>query len=1736
MSDTPPYFFSDTLCARFALDIQDAVEQARISLGQSQWLLGLTSEPATPDISAPRPEAYRLVTSDGSAVNAELAGALLFSSQDTGDTAVFLSTLTFGIERFEQRAALLTTLQQRFDDIGTQVVINAELVEGPLFEARTLSIMRQQARHLEGLWSQLHDLPDLRMAAGKAFQEGLIQRGAGAGIDVFSHLLQIVDSRPLTDRVLTAVVGTQYLADSALDEIVSERLPPGLFHQFMDHEGRALADPEASQFQQALSGAVSEIGTVYERLLADYWTSTQADGRTRRESVIHALAECFRQHLLASRADGSLSYAEYRRLLDLLPSHQAASDPQSVRVRRLSAVVAGQEPVKLVGLLLLDFPADASSGMYLYASLSGFRHFASSEQLVAFLTSDPARAALLFYSSLNDHIAVRTPGSVELYQELTTADFFSECMDSLIAMQQRNLRHVLGLPAIGFEQTPVRIDDALDIRAYLDGRLLSLQDPGRWRSSPVAFDQLWGASAAAAQSTVRISHEASDTWLGKLKKIETLLARQDALHVGVDGCMLHALNRYLAQVDGPRLDAQALWVVGTAGDEQPLPLLSVALDRACGHVQATRSAGQVLEGLTAPISDRPVRRLPVSLLEQMLTCVLKDFPARFERQVGEFFVKSSRYRDMTVHPGVLCGLIREYALRLELLMEKRIATLPESTLLRVQQVLDRPQRSMRAALGETRVEAYTLSISYDAHTPSITLPNTFVVGGALDPVLWSLGRGLTLFENVATLEQYVLSHLFGSTEGAPLSGLLNPPDRQALLAYFGRVQAPEVKLTLQRIDGHFIEALQHQEIERQQRTAADLYRQAVTWQLPSSTFNYLLSAAERDDRNRQALSNLGVAIQFIIYKAVVPVWISEAPMLDQVSLVEAMRRFYVICVGRKDFLFDIPGLYEYSQAQLIARLKADFPEQYLDPEAILVTLTHYVPVPAAPGQVPASIPAATQRISENLVEFAAKRFMSRQDGVISLASADGRPLPATLTPLYIRSLAESLDVAAGYRVLLTSALATTSPTYLERKQLFTEQMPALDTLRALVLRLRKELSDQAYRFIEGVLNMPDGVARLPVQGLKVVLSPLQLLPATQGWAPAVVANTYLIGPAEPHSGPWILYALMHDEFVFKEYPHRAALLEDIRTSASLQAFILSRIDSELRRIYDNGGFVEPHLPFSVESSFDVPWEQPPSVSLSIEPFEGNATELLFKGAVDALKLEVRQESVTNAEHRRSASQYLFSLGAEQIMTLMPGRLGVLIGVWQSQTLLNSSAVSAGEQRWGKAFSEFMAALSVMISARQNPRALDARLDEEVGTLAEEAGSDDPDENNPSPLEFSWSNISLTQQIRARLREFEFHTVALNALERDELMNTYNDLVTGSTYAAVDGKVFELRSDAEGWFIVAHGKIGPSVRLDENQRWRLDIQSGLKGGGGMVTHMYREIVDDDVDEAMVVNARGMSEIRRTYREMAQSIEEAHAQAQRYLENSLANLALRSPEGAADARVKRILAEFFSEKTPDDRLYEMTRTAVTDIYQALMDPSLSPIDSPRYVVGINRIGHESTSGFVIPADPHQRIFLTELFFHAPEYRFKISAMRSGDFRFGSHYRAAILVHELSHLALDTADIAYVDSQAPYLDLLDDASEHRKKLINQQVTLQQKTLSYNTDRSQLFSKLEDGEIRDLRRRDGEGKQAVLRITGKPTLDQARDVFYSDVQKRAKIMLKNADSLTLLITVLGRERFVPR
>lgn len=1446
-----------------------------------------------------------------------------------------------------------------------------------------------------------------------------------------------------------------------------------------------------------------------------------------RQFAIEALAETFRQELLRARANALVTQFEYRRLRALLASPGMSGNLiTQIRVESLYVDIAGHDPIRLAGIFLIEFPGLELRGLYLYSSAHGIARVNHRQQMDTYFTDARSREILLVHAGVADRPAIRSePGALTVRLQEMTGPVFDTQMDAIIALQKRNLWHVLSLPAVSYDQAAVRVDDALDIRGLLDHRLLSLNGSWRWKDESVDFEQVWADSGGRPRVPRGDLPAPSDTWADRVDNLDALVGQLPHLHPGVRACMYGELNRHLALVVETGLDARGLWI-GQVGANGLTPLLTFALERISGAEQGDIPDDWVAQRDSPTGQYETVVRLPTGLLNTILRRVCSDFAERYEKQVRRFSTLAWRRVDTQIRPDALSRRVRENALRLEVTIERRLQNVAAAALDMVQQVLDRPQASLREALGAERVDTYAVALSFDLGQAPLFLNNAFVLHNPdIDDryVMWAVGLGIGDFDSISRIESQILARLSRVDQCEQVLDLLSEADRTKLEDYLANHHSPVVRVILREIEADFFEAQLASEDQRRVLGTLCAYRDATAWRLSHSIFSNLLDAAEYSDINRKILNGLRAAIQTIVDITIVPSWVSEASPLDQAKLLIGLQRFYVACGLQEDFLFNIPTLHDYSRRLVSEKLKTDFPELELDPDSINVTLTHYVAAPVAPGDIPQSLPAATSQAAESLTGFAVNRFYAVQEGTLSVRMADGSAASPLLTPLYLRGMVRSLDVATGYLDLLQAAFTEDNPTYALRQRRFAEQMPTLDVLRAMVLKMQGGLSAEACRLVGAILEMPDGIARLPVGGYHAIISPLLLSPARHGWKPAAVMGTYVIAPAEPNPGPWVLYSLLGD-FVFKEYPDKAALLNDIHTSPTLQAYVLERLDKSVRKIYDHGGFQEPHLPFSTESSLDIPLNRPGPVTLRIEPDEGNALELLFKGMVATFMWRIGRKVVTNDQEWKRSSHYLFSLGVEQMLAFMPGRLGALVGIWQSQGLFNASAAAAGERRWGKALTEFTAAVSMLITSR-----------ELVHEDPVPSGAPHPVELTPF-VEFSWSKGALTPELRSRLRAFEAHDVALKNMRKNELFNTYRDDANGRVYVAVSGAVYELNYDRNRWYIVSDNVRGPAVKLGEDQKWVLDLDTGLRGGGGVVSRIKGSLVDTDANEILMVEAAGMPEIRHVSRAWAEFIEEGHAQARFYLENCLDNLTLRPPLNALDSRAQHIVSEFFSQRTPQAGLYDSIKQAVTKLYEELMHPSLSPIDSQRYVVGTNRRGHEPSNAFTFDRDPFKRIYLTERFFRPPVFRLKTRVQRAGSFNYASHYHAAILIHELSHQVLNTDDIAYVDSFAPFLDLLEDTPGYRLRVKTEQVAQQQKILSYNTDRSQLFKQLEEGLWRDLRRTDGDGKQTILRITGKRNLEQARDVFYADPGKRAQVILSNADSVALLVTLLGRERFAAR
>ncbi|UXZ94707.1 hypothetical protein K3169_20415 [Pseudomonas phytophila] len=1722
MSSTDsPWFYSGSLSSRLPLDIADALEAGRITDQQARWL-ELLVQPGDDQTSAPRVD--RLSRGDDGLIHAELAGALLISDATNLTPEVYLCSPLNGVERFSTRQELVAGLTARFGlRSGDPAQFEYEHIEGDVSGHRMLSIVDQQAQQLEQLSRCLQRLPSLRAAVGEALKQEVATRFPGSQLNVLTHIAQIKQADNGTQK--GAILGAQTLVDVAIRGFCGTPLISGIRQQWLDIEGNELTGEAASSWQRAVTRVSGTLTGVYENLLDDYWRTWVVDGMTRRDVLGQAYIGCFRHHLLNARQDCTVTVAEYAELKTLCQADGRVSG--SLEMSRVSVAIRDAEPLKLAGVVLIGFTSELLSDIFLYCAKRGLRRFNSVGAVAEHFAGIEGRTEMFDYTSLDDDKLLRAQGAVHLRLDPVNKTPLIRLADSAIALQKRNLAGILKSAFKSPAQASVSLEVALDIRYLIDPRLVIAGETTQWSEALAGSEQLWTSFSSPSRISalgiqIKDASEAAPLlWATYLRDARMRVDSIFDAHPTVSECARRLLNRYFSVLHSGAVDAQRMWFRDDDGSVVSLSVL--LLDRVTGHRETT-----VPEDCKVYV-DPPdsayamhLSWLTPELLDHVMNRARQSFAKEYLDQVRAFYGSQLRVRGSRVISANASRLIQEGLIRLALSMHRTSSEVSKNALDMLEQVLDRPLFKLRERFGFEAVEVSIPYLIYDSSQPPLQLTNVFVLQQPLSgngkPLLCSPVLGLMEFESISALQLELNARLAYPGSRDRWLNLLAESDQPRLLAFFSRSAVPSITINLARIDEDFIERIVEDELSRQCLGIEAAYRAAVAWKADAGLLKRMLIPVASDDKSRTVIDTLSCRLEYTLLRRLMPDWLKNAPESDMSAFRGLLVRFWQLYTSRQRVV-SLASLDQYTAEQVRDRLQKDFPAAQLDPEQILITLTHYSAAPVGIGQIPSSIPAATSTVSENLSDFAINHFSSFQNASLSVSTSNATPLPASLDAIYVRNMARTLDVGAGYQQYLKGKFSDTSPDYLERLGQFIEQAPCALLLMAFQLKLQGALTSTAYGFIENLIDMPDGFARLPLDGRAIIFSPLQLVPAP-GYLPDVATGIYLIGPQDGDKGPWILHVVASADYTFKEYTSQGEFLTELQTSAELQALVLERLDPSVRFVYQRGGFLTPRLSWVTGGFTDLGDSNPAPVQLKVEAVQENFLLSLFRAAQEVMLLMARKKSVSTAEADRADWHHLMLLGVEQSLTFLPGRVGGLVSLWQAKDLLHSSLDSAKDKQWGEAVAEFAAALLVLITTGQ-------QLSE--GTVQLQDSDSDPDEVS----EHQWYDPQMQQGLEVLLRKFEVHDVSLSQLEKDNTRHVFNNPATRKQYAAVSGRVYEVRSGPGGWHVIANEAEGPQIILDGQQHWMFGTGVGRRRNGGALTRLKTNMINYNVEDIFTVDANGVAEIQRLYPLKSTQLVEAHRQARVYLRNALDNLTLRPPNRVLDPRVEQIFKDFFGVRALSNALVIPVKLAITDIYRLLLDPTLSPHSSQRYVVGTNKIDSRDVTAFTYTDDPLKRVFLSERFFGTPFVRLKSAQSRLGGFNAGVHFRATALIHELSHIAGKTEDIAYLDSDRPYLDLLEDIGEYRMRLKREQVRVQSR-LSHLTPRDELFKvEEESGTSRDIKTADGGAKAKVLKLTDAPNLDAARDIFLDDALIRAEVIMANADSVALLVTLLGRQRF---
>ena len=303
--------------------------------------------------------------------------------------------------------------------------------------------------------------------------------------------------------------------------------------------------------------------------------------------------------------------------------------------------------------------------------------------------------------------------------------------------------------------------------------------------------------------------------------------------------------------------------------------------------------------------------------------------------------------------------------------------------------------------------------------------------------------------------------------------------------------------------------------------------------------------------------------------------------------------------------------------------------QYRNEDGLLVILGPGL------GRLTAETNSLTHRALNNLagLPFLASEFKHK----------DGLPVPAWMTLDALRDLISNADIGKNYSAEIKRLLLDDPVQRAEREKLFADQLRIQLPMLALENRIRERsgFTDAGYRCVAAIMEREPDARR--VTGQNMVIRPLALKTNVSNQV-QVVSNMFVFGPADVTVGPHILYRPLYLEQLI-EFASLDALMNEIvsdnprptselppgrQPDPSLQRSVLDWLAPDDRKIYDNGGFREPH---PVGVIFDVDLLPSTPAELDKQVLRGNPLTHLYEANAKVMTDLADEQTLSNAEYR-----------------------------------------------------------------------------------------------------------------------------------------------------------------------------------------------------------------------------------------------------------------------------------------------------------------------------------------------------------------------------------------------------------------------------------------------------------------------------------------------------------------------
>ena len=1712
-SVTPPYFFDEFLSTVKRKTPTPRERELGFTVKDLEWLHTLYYATDAARMNAATHgnpmRVERLLVNLANQPALPLAGSFMMSPTPDDAKAV-LYTPYGGLELFDSHADLLDNVTKRltqpsqrndllrFVSIGERdglpadahLTLTTAVIQGAVMQDQEHAILAGQHKNALTMLDELRKLPSLRQMLDTLL--GIMARpyfpGLNQGdtrVNAFSRAAAEKDRQSL---------GSEPLREALLRFYVQQGWPAEQTHTFFNpaHDTSAFTQDRLADDQQRWDNVVEHtsgiLSTLLNSLLQTYWNEELNGNQSRLRLFTRGLRDTFRADLLLKHQATILSTEESLTLQALfLPDHAARSAFAShLNIEKVRVHAPFQHYVDLASTLMMS-----NTHAYLYTQSRGLQVLEHLDDLrdtlLSMLKAAGHEDELLNFLSLDERSVFIGMEHIQVTGQPIAGDVFQEMVEDIIAKQCDNLEHALGLyrRSAGGIDLGALLDSALDVRHMLDNRLLALDAGGRWSVHPITSD-------SGRPSTVQA--EKAKDHLQRLQSVEAAMTLERTTQPTLRDLASHALDAELAR---NRLDLVAADVYintyTTHADEREerLPQRSSSMvEHFIARLarQAEELTDSPLTGLYGPRREgaaHKLHNLGPARFNAIIETILATFAEHDLRTLPHVLLDNNR---ANLSHGMLQGLSGEVALR------RLNKSLSPANLAVLDSVFhaDGMTRLKRRGLNGFIPDAFGLTVEIGIESAPVALAHCFVLTerGGLDPVhsgaalLWTPRRGFEAFASVKELREAIERRLQDPLERLPLMENLPVSKRVPHQAcHLG---------PLRRIDEHLLH-------DRQQ-THSDFTRDEIDclllMKLDANRFQDCMDSLIRRAPPTNLQRDIALA-RAMIHQQALPVWLGMARPHEQVLHAELLEQYRISAPQERDYLHSITPLREQVMSNLSALLSARFPGQLTNPDHVLI-----------PGRL--DLEGNTQ----TLTEFALRHLPDLHADDIRPRSRTATPLPATLDGGAVVQLVRQLDLKSLYQQRLTTHLDGQTEDSRERRRLFCRQLPWQVLQYAHEHMLQERLSASAWGFIQQVFDMPDALARAAVQGATAIIRPLELI-ATPGASLALALGCYLIGAGPDTAGPLVLFAPYSPRHLLKEYANEAALLNEFTTPGALQDWVVGQLPAPHQATYRN--------------LLSQPWSRGlAEIQLGASPISGNLLNRLFKDNSAMLQQMLGCQFSPSGQAQWDAVTSLLTREIPKGLQFMAGKLAFPLVVWRSYQLFKTSAQDLQQHRWQPALNTFARGVAELASLRQE---LDRLLPQ---TPAQEPVPLEQWLQAPAPDAPSLTELNLTAPERTQLQPFESHEVALQDLEKRAHTSPYRDETGTRHFVPLAGKVYLVKKAGEHWRLSTGEQHGPYVQCNAQGQWTLDLDRHQPRYGKTLSRYARRPHTPNVLRAIInIEAVGIREIAALSSWKAQCINEALNVATYYAVNCKRNLLHFAARLDPDSRLGRFFSELFGVVTLTPEQVQRVERRIDELLDELTNHTLIGPDSQRFVSGTHHYRPQSTFAFVLPDDPDNRIYLLDRFFDPPMDVYQNCL--TTPFNISAHARATVLIHEISHIKSLTEDLAYLDSMRPFHDLINVDIRGARMMQTDLADLRDTALSTLTPATLLFKTWDEfsqqWEDFGRHRSTSSLKSKVLSTTGGRTLEDARGIFMSNVDKRIDTILANADSVTYMISQLGRE-----